>query len=83
MKSIFDRLINSFDNENSGFSARKLSAFIAVITAIVITFRFGSTDHIEVMLLIWLGFGLLALGIITMQQIINFKNGNSNANAQQ
>ncbi len=77
MKDILKKLIASFDNTTDGFSARKMSAFVAIVTAIVTTFKFGNPESIELMLLIWLGFALLCLGIITVEQIIKFKYGNT------
>lgn len=75
MKDIFKKLLSSFDNTTTGFSARKLSAFAAVVVGVVATFKFGSDTNIVEILTVWLGFALLCLGIITVQQIIDFKNG--------
>ena len=75
MKKIFNYVFHSFTNGPEGFSARKLSSFLAVIVAVVATFHFGGPSFVTELVLIWLGFSLLCLGIITIQQIIDFKNG--------
>ncbi len=78
MKRIIDNLLNSFNNEPIGYSARKLSSFVAVITSIFLSIKFCNSEILNLIIITWLGFGLLCLGIITMQQIINFKNGKEN-----
>lgn len=75
MKKLWTSLINSFDNKNDGFSARKLSAFVAVIIGVYITrYLIPSTEQINA-LYAWLAFALLCLGIVTIEQILKFKNG--------
>jgi len=75
MKELFKKLIASFDNHSKGFSSRKLSAFIGVLVAIYITQKHVESSNLEVILVTWLGFSLLCLGIVTAEQIITFKNG--------
>ncbi len=70
--SILDKLVASFDNSPEGFSARKLSAFVAVSVAIVATFEFADGQVIVNTLMVWLTFALLCLGIITAEQILRF-----------
>jgi hypothetical protein len=41
----------------------------------LLTWKYGDKDNAVEMLTAWLVFGLLCLGIITVQNIINFKNG--------
>jgi hypothetical protein len=70
-------LLNSFKNDKIGYSGRKLSAFIGVATAIYLTiFKIPLENQIEG-LIIWLAFSLLCLGIVTVQNIIEFKNGSN------
>ena len=70
--------LRSFDNNpNSGFSARKLSAFISVMIAFYITIHYCSTDVLVEVIYVWLLFALLCLGIITIEQIIKLKSGNT------
>jgi hypothetical protein len=77
--SLWDKLIASFDNSPYGFSARKLSAFTAVVVALIATFRFSDKDVIINTLMVWLAFALLCMGIVTAEQILKFykKDGDS------
>ena len=70
--SLWDKLVASFDNSTDGFSARKLSAFTAVMVALVATFRFADDKVIVHTLMVWLTFALLCMGIITAEQILKF-----------
>lgn len=72
---VFSYIFHSFTNSPEGFSARKLAAFTGVMTALVVTFYFGTSGFAVELVLIWLAFALLCLGIITIQQIVDFKNG--------
>jgi len=77
MKKLFDNLIKSFTTDSEGFSARKLSAFVAVITAIYVTAKEIPQDAQIHALYAWLCFALICLGIVTIEQIIRFKNGSN------
>ena len=72
---IIDNLLSSFDNDTIGFSARKLSGFFAVLVAIYITIKKVSEINVENLTIIWLTFAAICLGMITIQQVIEFKNG--------
>lgn len=73
---LFTNWIQSFDNNpNSGFSARKLSAFTSVMIALYVTIHYCSTEILVSVIHAWLVFALLCLGIITIEQIIKLKNG--------
>lgn len=74
MRKIFNNLIASFTTDKDGYSARKLSAFAAVVVAIYITVKLIPIAAQIDALYAWLGFGLLCLGIVTVEQIINLKN---------
>lgn len=76
--SMWGKFINSFDNTKNGFSARKLSAFIAVLTSIYATYKFVDTTTVVHSLMVWLTFALLCLGIITVEQILKFKGNIEN-----
>jgi len=79
---LIKNLLDSFSNTAGGFSARKLSAFIAVVTAIWITvYELPIEVQIDA-LYAWLLFALLCLGIITIENIINLKNGKKEEVAQ-
>jgi len=77
MKQIWSKLVGTFDNSKDGFSARKMSAFAGVISAIVVTFYKIPTEYQLEALYAWLVFALACLGIVTAEQVIKFKNGNS------
>lgn len=81
MKEFIKKLVASLDNKTDGFSGRKLSALAGVLTAIYITIHeLAQTDQLHA-LYAWLTFALLCLGIVTVQQVIEFKNGkNENKN---
>jgi len=75
--NIIDKFLGSFDNSTPhSFSGRKLSAFAGVVTAIVLTYLLPDDAKLHA-LYAWQLFSLLCLTVITAQQIINFKNGNS------
>lgn len=77
MKQIWSKLVGTFDNSKDGFSARKMSAFAGVMSAIVVTFYKIPTEYQLEALYAWLVFALACLGIVTAEQVIKFKNGNS------
>jgi hypothetical protein len=74
-KSLAAAVLGSFHNRPDGLSARKLSAFAGVMVSLWITQKYTSVETLEGVLMIWLGFSLLCLGIITFEQIIRFKGG--------
>jgi len=75
--NILDKFLGSFDNSTPhSFSGRKLSSFAGVATAIVLTFLLPESAKLHAVYA-WQVFSLLCLTVITAQQIINFKNGNS------
>jgi uncharacterized membrane-anchored protein len=75
VKNIINNIVDSFNNTKKGFSARKLTAFTFVMFAGYIHIEYVNVDNSIEALLIDAGTALLCLGIITMQNIINFKNG--------
>lgn len=78
MKKIIENLINSLNNTDSGFSARKLTAFSLMILIAYVHYKYVDLSNAIEAILIDLGGVLLLLGIITFEQILKFKNGNSN-----
>lgn len=76
MKLVED-IYNSFHNKPDGFSARKLSAFAGVTVAVIVTMRFCNDKILTDVITVWLVFSLLCLGIITLQQVIDFRGGKS------
>lgn len=76
VKEVISNLLKSFTTDSGGFSARKLSAFAGVLTAIYVTLvLLPKTEQINA-LYAWLCFALLCLGIVTFEQIIRLKEGN-------
>jgi len=73
---ILDEIIHSFDNNpNIGFSARKLSAFVGVVVAVYLSIANCEPSVVVELVVAWMCFILLCLGLITTQQIIELKNG--------
>lgn len=86
MKKFIQRLVNSLDNISQGFSARKLTAF-AIMASVLIGHGFyykhcftkeDFSIYTTVLAIDYIAAGFF-LGIITFQQIINFKNGNNSS----
>jgi hypothetical protein len=77
MKAILKSIYESFTNAPGGFSARKLSAFYCLVIGTVATFKFGSNANSTELTVIWVLAAFLFLGIITFQQITDFRNGNT------
>ena len=69
----------SFTADKDGGSARKLSAFYAVVLmAGYITLKKTNTTNALYMLIAWLIFAGVCLGMVTIQQLIELKNGKPN-----
>lgn len=71
---LWTKLIASFDNSSKGFSARKLSAFAAVIMGVYATVHYVETVNVIEALHAWLLFALLCMGIVTLEQVANAKS---------
>jgi len=80
MKLIKD-IYNSFFNNDNGFSARKLTAFAGFCTAFKLSWSLEGEDRLHAVYA-FLATGLLCLGIVTIQNIIDFKNGKQPSNEQ-
>ena len=73
--TILNGIIGSFDNHNKlSFSGRKISGFVGVVTGMVITAFNTKADNALYFLISWQVFALMCLGLITAQQLIEFKN---------
>jgi hypothetical protein len=69
------KLFASLDNHSLGYSGRKLTAVFAVLMGAYITkYKLAEADQLHA-LYAWLFLALLCLGIVTIQNIIDFKNG--------
>jgi multisubunit Na+/H+ antiporter MnhB subunit len=76
MKEIFNYILASFDNSNDGASARKLTAFALMNCIAYLHIKHvDNNNSIYFHIVDLVGVGVL-LGIITIEQIIKFKNGN-------
>ena len=75
MKKIFENLINSLNNKDSGWSARKLTALALMILIAYVHYKYVDLSNAIEAILIDLGGVLLLLGIITFEQILLFKYG--------
>src|SRR5688500_2499608 len=76
MKKFFKDLFASFNNEPSGYSARKLSAFFGVvIVSGYMSFKHSHPTNVVDLVLIWLSFSMLCLGLITIGQLIELRTG--------
>lgn len=74
MEKIIKNLILSFKVGEGGFSGRKLSAFFSVILCGAITYQYIKVEYLTEVLMVWLSFALLCLGIVTIEQIIKLKH---------
>lgn len=71
--------LSSFDTSSTGSSARKLSAFVAVSVCLLITYRNTDRDNLAEILIIWLMFAALCLSIVTIEQVIRFREGKTSS----
>jgi hypothetical protein len=78
MKDIITNLFASFNNKEGGFSARKLTAFGLMVLITYTHYKYVDLSNAIEAILIDLAGVLIALGIITMEQVIKFKNGDKN-----
>ena len=69
------RFMHSFDTDAGGLSARKLSAFAGVMVSLYITYQHTNSDNLWNILVTWMAFIFLCLSVVTIEQIIRFKNG--------
>jgi len=75
-------ITKSFTASKDGGSARKLSAFYAVvIMAGFVTVYFSNDKNATTMVAVWLIFASLCLGMVTAQQLIELKSGNKKEDA--
>jgi hypothetical protein len=75
-KVLLLNLFGSLKTGDGGYSARKLSALFAVLMGAYIT-KYELTPDMQLhALYAWQILAMLCLGIVTVEQIIKFKNGN-------
>jgi hypothetical protein len=88
MKDFVNKLINSLDNHSNSFSLRKLFALIILLSCYIVArynFVLYVTNPYYLLLALALDglIILLLLGLITFQQIIEFKKSSSGSIEQE
>lgn len=81
MKKLINDVLASFKANKEGYAARKLSAFVAVLTAMVLSYEYTDVTVVTTIVSIWLIFALLLLGIVTFQEILQLKNGTTSSSS--
>lgn len=71
MKKFIQDLLNSFKYEDGGFSGRKMSALFSVLLAGFLSVKGYPMD----LVIVWLVFAATNLGLVTTQQLIEFRTG--------
>lgn len=71
-----NKILQSLTADKEGYSARKLTALAAIIVAVYITYTLPLEMRLHA-LYAWQLLALLCLGIVTVEQIIKFKNGST------
>jgi len=71
---------NSFKHNKDGASGRKLSAFWSiVVVSTFATYKYTTDNNLIEVLIIWLTFASICLGLVTIPELIKFlaelKNG--------
>lgn len=82
IKQVATNILNSFNNHEKGFSARKLSAFVLMVCIVYVHYKWVNHDNVAEVLIIDLCGVLILLGIVTAEQIIKFKNDSPNETNQ-
>lgn len=81
IKRLFFYFLAGFDNYSRGASALKISAFWGIWIAMIITIEYSTSRNLLNILVAWLLFILLCLGLIKSAQLVelvqSYKNGNS------
>jgi len=81
--SIINKWLATFDVETKGFSARKLTAFWFAILASYVHYAHLDNDNAVDFLIVDVCAMFLCLSIITAQDIINLKTGNTTISKQE
>lgn len=71
----FTDLYDSFKTTDGGFSARKLSAFSAVMASMYIVVKHTEASNVVSVLEVLLLFALLCLGLITFGDLVAWRTG--------
>ena len=82
IKKILHHVHESFTNSKAGYSARKLSSFGFFALAVFIHSKYANIQNAFDFLCVDCAMILLLLGIVTIQNLIEFKNGKSSESPQ-
>lgn len=82
IKEIINNILDSFKNSEGGYSARKLTALAAFWTAFELAQSLEGDNRLYASYA-FLGTGLLCLGIVTVQNLIELKSGKNGSNNPQ
>ena len=64
---------NSFKHNKDGASGRKLSAFWSiVVVSTFATYKYTTNNNLIEVLIIWLTFASICLGLVTIPELIKF-----------
>lgn len=80
LHNMIDHLHGSLTTNKDGYSARKLSAFLFMGLTVFIHAKYLSKETAYEFLIVDCAMILILLGIVTIQNIIEFKNGKTPAN---
>lgn len=75
----FTRFLHSFDTDKGGLSARKLSAFWGMMLAAYLSINHTDKTNLDAVLITWLVFVSVCLGLVTAEQITKFKSEKNDA----
>ena len=67
--------LDSFKNGDSGWSRKKCMAYFAMMNAAYLSIKHTDDNNFFTVLVAWLIFAGLLIGIIAMADVIKFKNG--------
>lgn len=76
--NFFKKLLLSFDNTKDGLSARKLTAFGLMVCVFYVHYKFVKAENAIEAIVTDICGTLIALGIVTAEQVIKLKNGGGN-----
>lgn len=77
------KMFSSLDNHSLGYSGRKVTAAFSVLIGAYITIYELPKDTLLHALYSWQIVALLCLGIVTVENIIAFKNGNNSTTTKE
>lgn len=67
LSDLYNKLLSSLDTHSAGFSARKLSALISIITCMILSYKHSTPDNADSLIITWLAFAATCLGMTTVQ----------------